>query len=574
MKSNIRRRNAPNPHWLLIAVMSVVVILVYALMLDARPLNNPDESRYSTIALEMLRSGDFITPRFNSILFLDKPPLYFWMQAVSIKVFGLSNGALRLFPALFALMGCYCTFYCSRVLFCKRTGLLAAGILLSSPMYYFVGLYANLDMEVAVLISSALMIFAIGLFANLTRGKQRRTFYLAYVLAGLAVLTKGLIGIVLPALSVGLYMLLANQWRALKHVCLASGLLIIVLINAPWYFYVEKANPGFLHFFFYEQQVHRFISAQFNAHNPFCFYPLIILAGMFPWSVFIVQSLQCLAKKWYYKHTDYLKLLFLFCTFIAITVFFSLPASKPPSYIVPAFTPLSILFAYYMQTDGLYNVVMKHAFFTALIIISLLFLAGIVLYFVFVTPFTASLFVLAGFISLLIGGSGFLFIKNKRTIYLSLFISSFLSCTFFTLSLPLWINHFSAKKLAIPSMERFVKRIKQHKSWPVYAYHNFYYDLPLLLNHSIYVVDDWTKKDIILNDSWLGKFAWGEKQEGKSSKQLVNYKDFWRIYQRNSPLWIIAPIENLADFKDYQLVFSDGRDVLLTHSTSNKSPTG
>ena len=107
-------------------VMFAFFSLLLVLLLNHRPLNNPDESRYSEIAFEMLRSGDFITPRFNGVLFLDKPPLYYWLQASAIKLFGNSNGSLRFFPALFALFGAASVYHVFKQLFNKHTAMLSA----------------------------------------------------------------------------------------------------------------------------------------------------------------------------------------------------------------------------------------------------------------------------------------------------------------------------------------------------------------------------------------------------------------------------------------------------------------
>ena len=107
---------------------------------------NPDESRYSEIAREMLASGDFITPRLNDLVFFDKPILYYWLQAFSMKWFGINEWALRFFPAVFGVIGCLCLYLTGYAMFSRKTGVYSALILASSPLYFFASHYANMDL--------------------------------------------------------------------------------------------------------------------------------------------------------------------------------------------------------------------------------------------------------------------------------------------------------------------------------------------------------------------------------------------------------------------------------------------
>src|SRR5476651_843718 len=100
-----------------IFLLAVVFTAFYVLWLGSYPLFNPDEGRYSEVAREMVATGDYVTPRVNGVAFLDKPVLYYWLQAVSIHLFGVKEWALRFFPALFAVMGCLLTYAAGRLAF-------------------------------------------------------------------------------------------------------------------------------------------------------------------------------------------------------------------------------------------------------------------------------------------------------------------------------------------------------------------------------------------------------------------------------------------------------------------------
>ncbi len=564
MKDKLKSLTSHHAFWL-----SLGLCLVYALMLGARPLNNPDESRYSDIALEMLRRKDFIVPYFNGVLFLDKPPLYYWLQAIAIKAFGLNNGALRFFPALCAILGCACSFYTAKRLFSKNVGLLSAAILISSPLYYFIGLYANLDMEVATFITMALLFFALALFNSQTPKEEKRFYRLAYFFSALAFLTKGFIGVVLPMLAVGLWLLLSQQWHRLKSMYIVQGLTIVFLVNLPWYILIEKKVPGFSHFFFYEQQINRFLSHQFNAHNPWFFYPLLILGGLFPWSVFIVQTSRFAFKEIVKQNQHALPLLFFASWAITTTVFFSIPASKLASYIIPALPPIAILLAHYLIESGLKNSIIRYAFAT-LASINGLCLIGVITLPLWLTHMTATgwVEVILALVGLNIASLLIIPMKNRLKAYLGLTLASFLSCTLITLSVPYWIDAVAEQKPTIASTSKLAQVIKQYPQLKLYSYKSFYYDLPILLEQSIKVVYDWGEKDLAQHDSWAGKFAFGQFKQGKPNANLVPLNDFWQKWQGQAPILVITRLDHLNEFKHYQIISQFKRNILISNSAN------
>src|SRR5579862_9516747 len=138
------------PFLLDLLCLTALIGFFYYFYLGTYPLFTPDEGRYAEVAREMVATGDYITPRVNGVAFLDKPILYYWLQAAAIHLFGLKEWALRFFPALLGLLSCLVTYSCGCVLFNRRTGLLASLILATSPLYFSGAHYANLDLEMAV----------------------------------------------------------------------------------------------------------------------------------------------------------------------------------------------------------------------------------------------------------------------------------------------------------------------------------------------------------------------------------------------------------------------------------------
>ena len=106
-----------------------VLVIYFGFLLGGRALWSPVEGRYAEVAREMVVSGDYVTPRLNGVKYFEKPPLFYWLEAFSIKLAGVSESALRFWPALFALLGCIVIYAAGRELFDARAGLLAAIVL-------------------------------------------------------------------------------------------------------------------------------------------------------------------------------------------------------------------------------------------------------------------------------------------------------------------------------------------------------------------------------------------------------------------------------------------------------------
>src|SRR5712692_774832 len=155
-----------------LTILALACAVLFGFMLGSRALGVPDEARYSEIPREMAVSGDYLTPRLNGEKYFEKPVLFYWLQAASIKLFGLSEWSLRLWNALFALFGALSVYAGGRLLFDRRTGFIASIVLATSFLYYLMSRIVTLDMAVSVLISASLFAFLIGV--RLPTGWPRR----------------------------------------------------------------------------------------------------------------------------------------------------------------------------------------------------------------------------------------------------------------------------------------------------------------------------------------------------------------------------------------------------------------
>ena len=182
-------------------VVVLTAVLWFAL-LGYRDLADPDEGRYAEIAREILATGDWVTMRLNGVEYFAKPPFQFWATAATFKLFGEGNGAARLSLSLLGFAGALWVGYVGRRLFGKDAGFMAFAVLASSLLYVALGHILTPNMSVTVF-----MTFGIGalLLAQSRReepAQVRRWMLFGWAALGLAILSKGLMGVVLPGAAV------------------------------------------------------------------------------------------------------------------------------------------------------------------------------------------------------------------------------------------------------------------------------------------------------------------------------------------------------------------------------------
>lgn len=289
-----------------------------------------------------------MTPRLDGVTYLEKPPLFYWLQTASIHLFGLGEWSMRLWTALFALAGVLATYAAGRLLFDRRTGLLSAAVLGTSFLYYGMSRVVTLDMAVSVLISLTLLTFLVAL--RFPMGPARRYWmWLAYLLAAAAVMTKGLIGIVLPMLVIGVWILILNRWRLLTQIYLGSGLLLFFLAATPWHVLVQMHHPEFLHYYFIHQHFERYLTHISHRPGPPWYFVGVTILGFLPWTPFLPQALMATVPLRSADRDIRDTELFLALWAFLILVFFSVSDSKLIPYILPIFPALALLTGRYFS---------------------------------------------------------------------------------------------------------------------------------------------------------------------------------------------------------------------------------
>ena len=211
----------------------------------------PDEGRNAEIAREILLLKDWVTPHYDFIPRLDKPISYFWLVALSFRLFGLSEWSARLPSALAALACLSVTYALARAMFGRWAALWSVLVLLTSIEFFAFSRIVILDMLLTFFFTLALCTFFWGQREVLAE-KRRLYFSVMYVALGAATLVKGPIGFLLPAAVIFFYRFLTKRWALLRRLNLPLGLALFMLTAVPGSVTAESRNPGYLRHSFWE----------------------------------------------------------------------------------------------------------------------------------------------------------------------------------------------------------------------------------------------------------------------------------------------------------------------------------
>jgi 4-amino-4-deoxy-L-arabinose transferase-like glycosyltransferase len=316
-----------------IVVLSAAVCMAH---LGSFGLWEPDEARYAEIAREMLQSGNLLVPHLNYVAYVEKPPLLYWLTTLSFWIFGVSEFAARLPVALSAITGILATYFFALRAFGRRHAILAAAILTTTPMYALMAQVITTDMTLTAFVTIA----TFSLYLHWHEGG--RWCWIAYIAMGLAAMTKGPVGAELPILSMLIWLALNRELRgAIARFHAVPGLLLTMLIAAPWFVAMSIREPGFADFYFIGEHLRRAFEADYSHSEAFYFYVPVLAIGLLPWTLLVPfltwrEAVRNPARS--------------FCLVAASVtiVAFSCASAKLIPYILPAVPMLAVLIA-----DGL-----------------------------------------------------------------------------------------------------------------------------------------------------------------------------------------------------------------------------
>ena len=322
--------------------LALAFCVIWFANLDYRRLIKTDEGRYAEIAREMASSGDWVTPRSNGYKYLYKPPLQYWATAAAFTVFGENEWTARLWTALTGLFGVALVYVTGRKLWDPLTGAIAALVLGASLHWIAMGHVSSLDMGLAFFLSLSTCAFAIAQHDGATVRERRNWMILAWAGAALALMSKGLIGIVLPGGAVAAYLLWSRDWRLLTRLHLLPGIALFMASCVPWFVLVTLRNAEFFHFFFIHEHFERFLTKVHGRYQPAWYFIPILIAALVPWTLGLPAAVAAGVRK---SATRFQPHRFLLVWAIVVFVFFSASSSKLPSYIAPILPALALLSA-------------------------------------------------------------------------------------------------------------------------------------------------------------------------------------------------------------------------------------
>jgi 4-amino-4-deoxy-L-arabinose transferase-like glycosyltransferase len=323
--------------------ISILFLICYALFLFGNnlfSLSDPDEVFYSLTAKEMAAKNEWLTPMIFGQPQFEKPPLTYWLLEYAFKTWGLSPFTARFFPAVFACLGVLAVYFLGLMGFKdERKAFLSAVVLATSAFFAGMGKTVFTDMIFTVFILCAFLMFIVA-YTDLRR--MAVGFIGFYVFCALATLTKSPLGFVIPQLAVVLFLLYQRQINFLKTWWVPIGIALYLIIALPWYLYMyHQYGQAFIQEYFYNDHWRRLLVAEHRTNDHWYFYPMTMIAGLFPWSLFLFASWVDLFKriKSPVPVLDYLALSWI----LAVLVVFQCAHSKLASYILPLFPALALM---------------------------------------------------------------------------------------------------------------------------------------------------------------------------------------------------------------------------------------
>ncbi len=326
---------------------SLFGILTLRLLLNAiLPLMDKTEARYAEIARLMYETNNWITPQIDyGVPFWAKPPLNTWLSAFSMKIFGVNEFAVR-FPAFLLCLAI--VFILGKVVKDKGQGLfLSAFVLFTLPQFL---LHAGVvSTDTSLLLSITLIM--ISFWKQITAEKKNIWGYLLFVGAGLGLLAKGPIVIILTAPPIIVWVLWFGEWKKFfMRIPWLVGILLMALIAVPWYILAEQHSKGFIDYFFVGEHFKRFFDSSwkgdkygFPKQQPIGIVWLFLLGMALPWIQVVIGKLwknrkEAIKDKWVFFLTAWL---------LFTPLFFSVSKSLIHTYVLPVMPAIALLVVHY-----------------------------------------------------------------------------------------------------------------------------------------------------------------------------------------------------------------------------------
>ena len=333
-------------------ILTALWLVIYAAGMFTPPLLDDVDTIHAEAAREMLLRHDWVTLYTNGLRYLEKAPLMYWSLAASYEVFGISDWSTRLPLMLGFLALVLATYRLGSYAFGERGGFYSGLALVTSIGPYIFTRFLIPDVMVGLWLALSYYFFLRSLEEDPPR---RLTCWGFAAVCALNVLTKGLIGLVFPIGTIGLYLLLTRNLRHLSKLRILSSTVVFFLLAAPWHILAAIRNPaqgqarGFLWFYFVNEHIMRFLNKRVPPGYdtvPLVLFWVLLLLWLVPWAVFLPQALHDVPLRWRQlakpmDRRQRANLLF-FLWALVILLFFSF-STRQEYYTIPALPGIALL---------------------------------------------------------------------------------------------------------------------------------------------------------------------------------------------------------------------------------------
>lgn len=326
----------------LIGLLFLASILILSANIGGYSVYLLDEAKNAECAREMYETGNWITPTFNYQLRTDKPPLHYYFMSLAYFLFGVSEFSARIFSVIFGVLTLFITYRFTKIHISSSAAIYTTLVLLSSVGFILQFHMAVPDPYLVFFTTAGLL----GFYHGFKRSNSR-WLILAYISIGLAILSKGPVGLLIPFLVILLYILKFERakWRNANP---RMAVMIILAVSLPWFVLVSFETDGeWIKGFFIEHNVDRYLSTKEGHGGSVFLTPLFFLLMLMPLGVFIVPAMIWVIK----KSQDQLSI-FCLITISIIILFFSFSSTKLPNYVSPALPFAAIIIGRYFSESN------------------------------------------------------------------------------------------------------------------------------------------------------------------------------------------------------------------------------
>ncbi|MFH0810337.1 MAG: glycosyltransferase family 39 protein [Pseudomonadota bacterium] len=342
--------------WVLLVLSAAILFF----RLGSYGLIETSDARYAEISAHMARSGDYVTPRLNGIKHFHKPPLTFWLTAAGFRTFGYNEWGARVLMGVAGLGTLLVTYALASRLWGRRAAYAAWLMLLG--MGGFLGAHRLLTTDPFLTLSMTVALLAFWRWQE--RPSAPLYSHIFFLCLGLAMLTKGPVGVLVVWLVVICWALAVGRLADLAALRWGIGLAVFALVGLPWYIYVAWCNEGLLRYFVFGQLAGRISGTMGHHKYPFYYIVEMLLVFCLPWTPFLVPALteafragrgpRAGPKNPSNEGASSARA-FLAAWFLVPAVFFSLPATKLPNYILPSLPAAAILLAGWWREQDVFS---------------------------------------------------------------------------------------------------------------------------------------------------------------------------------------------------------------------------